>query len=105
MESLFNKYGDKTIFFSRFIPLVRHLISISAGIGEMKPGQLILYTAIGAAMWNSILAYAGFKQESHWNELRHYDQTIDSIVAVMLLAGLGYFVYNHIKRLKDSKAW
>ncbi len=103
-ERFFNRYGDKTIFFSRFIPVVRHLISIPAGVGEMKPGKFILYTAIGAGMWNSILAYAGFKLKSHWNELRQYGQAIDWIVAVLLLAGLGYFVYRHLKRLKETKA-
>ncbi len=101
-EKFFNKFGDKTIFFSRFIPVVRHLISIPAGIGEMKIGKFILYTAIGAGLWNSFLAYTGFRLKSHWENIRHYSQTIDFIVVFLLLVGLGYFVYRHLKRSKNQ---
>ncbi len=103
-EKFFRKYGDKTIFFSRFIPVVRHLISIPAGVGEMKVGKFLIYTAIGAGLWNSLLAYAGFRLKSHWNELRHYGQLVDWIVVVLMLAGLGYFIYCHVKRLKKNQA-
>jgi len=103
-ERFFNKYGDKTIFFSRFIPVIRHLISIPAGVGEMKLGKFILYTAIGAGIWNSSLAYIGFRLKSHWDEIRHYSQSIDIVVVAGLLIGLGFFVYRHIKRLRNQKA-
>lgn len=98
-EKFFNKYGDKTIFFSRFIPVVRHLISIPAGIGEMKLGKFLIYTAIGAGIWNSFLAYAGFRLKSHWETIRHYSQIMDIVVVVFLIFGLGYFIYRHLKRL------
>ncbi len=103
-ERFFTRYGDKTIFFSRFIPVIRHLISIPAGVGEMKPGKFMLYTVVGAGLWNFFLAYAGFRLKSHWNEIRQYGQTIDWIVVVILLAGLAYFIYRHVKRLKETKA-
>ncbi len=102
-ERFFSKYGDKTIFFSRFIPVVRHLISIPAGAGEMKAGKFILYTAVGAGLWNSFLAYAGFRLKSHWNEIRHYGQIVDWVVVLLLLAGLAYFVYRHVRRLKRNR--
>ncbi len=97
-ERFFNKYGDKTIFFSRFIPVVRHLISIPAGIGEMKFGKFILYTAIGAGLWNSLLAYAGFRLRSHWEAIRHYSQIMDIVAVVGLVAAIGYFIYGHLRR-------
>jgi len=101
-EKFFRKFGDKTIFFSRFIPVVRHLISIPAGVGEMKLGKFILYTAIGAGLWNSLLAYAGYRLRSQWESIRHYTQAIDIVVVLLLLAGLAYFVYRHIKRLNSK---
>ncbi len=100
-EKFFNKYGDKTIFFSRFIPVVRHLISIPAGIGEMKIGKFIIYTAVGAGLWNGFLAYAGFRLKSQWETIRHYTQTMDIIVVALLIIGLGYFIYRHLKRRHD----
>ncbi len=102
-ERFFGKYGDKTIFFSRFIPVVRHLISIPAGIGEMKLGKFIIYTAIGAGLWNSLLAYAGFRLKSQWESIRHYTQTMDIVVVMLLILGLGYFVYRHLKRSRMEK--
>ena len=102
-EKFFTKYGDKTIFFSRFIPVVRHLISIPAGIGEMKIGKFLIYTAIGAGLWNSFLAYAGFRLKSHWETIRHYSQIMDIVVAALLLLGIGYFVYRHLKRRNSKK--
>lgn len=103
-ERFFNKLGDKTIFFSRFIPVIRHLISIPAGVGEMKFGKFVLYTAIGAGLWNSFLAYAGFRLKSHWEEIRHYSQTIDIVVGLLLLIGLAYFLYRHLKRLRNKES-
>lgn len=103
-ERFFRKYGDKTIFFSRFIPVVRHLISIPAGVGEMNVGKFTLYTAVGAGIWNTILAYAGFRLKSHWDELRPYGQIVDWVVVIILLAGVGYFVYRHLNRLKKRQA-
>ncbi len=102
-EKFFNKYGDKTIFFSRFIPVVRHLISIPAGVGEMTIGKFILYTAIGAGLWNSFLAYAGFRLKSHWEAIRQYSQIIDIVVGAFLVAAFSYFVYRHLKRFGSKK--
>ena len=55
----FHHYGSVTIFFSRFIPVVRHLISIPAGMSRMKMSRFLLFTALGAALWNTSLAYLG----------------------------------------------
>jgi membrane protein DedA with SNARE-associated domain len=102
-ERFFGKYGDKTIFFSRFIPVVRHLISIPAGVGEMKLGKFILYTTLGAGIWNSFLAYAGFRLRSQWETIRQYSQVMDIIIVILLILGLAYFIYRHIKRLNGRK--
>lgn len=103
-ERFFNRYGEKTIFISRFIPVVRHLISIPAGIGEMKIGKFVLYTALGAGIWNALLAYAGFRLKSHWDELRHYTRTTDIVVAAALLILVAYFVWRHVRRLKERRS-
>ncbi len=103
-ERFFSKYGDKTIFFSRFIPVVRHLISIPAGAGEMKIGKFVVYTALGAGLWNSFLAFAGFKLKSHWEEIRQYSQVVDIVVVAVLIIGVAYFAFIHIKRVKNKRS-
>ncbi|MEM4267095.1 MAG: DedA family protein, partial [Candidatus Nanoarchaeia archaeon] len=60
-ENWFKKHGEKTIFFSRFIPAVRHVISIPAGTGKMNLAKFSIYTFAGSLIWNSILIYAGIK--------------------------------------------
>ncbi|MFH1207612.1 MAG: DedA family protein [Patescibacteria group bacterium] len=92
-ERFFQKYGDKTIFFSRFIPVVRHLISIPAGIGRMGLKKFILYTIIGAAIWNSFLAYLGYLLGSNWGVIRRYSEIIDIIIIIAILAAIWYFIY------------
>lgn len=101
-EKFFGKYGDKTIFVSRFIPVVRHLISLPAGAGEMKITKFALYTTLGAAMWNSFLAYAGFRLRSHWEEIRRYSQLVDAVVVVILIAGVVYLVYRQMRQSKGT---
>jgi membrane protein DedA with SNARE-associated domain len=99
-ERFFNKYGSPTIFVSRFIPVVRHLISIPAGTGKMRLLPFVIYTVVGAGLWNSFLTVAGYYLRQKWSALMKYSHIID-IVVVMLLIGLfGFFIYKHLKRVQ-----
>lgn len=89
-EKYFNKRGDLTIFISRFIPVVRHLISIPAGMGKMKLFKFTVYTIIGAGLWNSFLAYVGIKLKENWEEVLKYSSVIDIAVVAILLVILLY---------------
>lgn len=59
-EEWFEKKGAVATFFGRLVPAVRQLISIPAGISRMNLGKFITYTALGAAVWNGILASIGY---------------------------------------------
>jgi membrane protein DedA with SNARE-associated domain len=97
-ERFFNKYGEATIFISRFIPVVRHLISIPAGFARMDFMRFYLFTALGAGLWNSFLAFAGFYLKNNWEAVMKFSKYIDIAVLVLLVALVGYFIYKHIKR-------
>ncbi len=94
----FRKYGDITIFISRFIPVIRHLISIPAGFAEMNIYKFVLFTAIGAAMWNSFLCISGFYLRSNWETVMKYSKFVDVLVLLVLIGLLTYYIYRHVKK-------
>jgi membrane protein DedA with SNARE-associated domain len=102
-ENFFNKKGEATIFFCRFIPVVRHFISIPAGMGKMNLGKFILYTTIGAALWNTILTIAGFYLQKNWAIILKYREPIDLGVIVLLVLVFGYFGIKFYKNRRKKK--
>jgi len=101
-EDWFDRQGEKTIFISRFVPVVRHFISIPAGIGRMNLGKFCLYTVLGAAPWNAFLTYLGFVLGENWREVRHYSEYLSIAVALLLTAGTVYFFVHHIRDKQKS---
>ena len=97
-ERWFSRKGEVTIFIGRFIPVVRHVISIPAGIGKMNLRRFIIYTIIGAGIWNLFLAYVGFLLGSNWTIIKQYFDYISwTIFGLIILIGL-YFLIRAIKR-------
>jgi membrane protein DedA with SNARE-associated domain len=93
-ERFFGGRGSAVaVFVSRFIPVVRHLISIPAGVGKMKLGPFLLLTAVGATLWNSFLLYCGMKLREHWPVVQKYSHQVDIVVVAALVAALGCFYW------------
>ena len=59
-EQFFNDHGVVATLTGRLLPGIRHLISIPAGLSKMKFWKFILYTTLGAGLWNCILALLGW---------------------------------------------
>lgn len=95
-HNYFKKHGEKTIFISRFIPVIRHLISIPAGIAEMDLKKFLLYTFLGGLIWNTFLAYLGFQLGKNWEIVHEYTRPISYFMVVIILAGVCYFIYKHL---------
>jgi len=100
-EEWFNKRGELTIFLARLIPVIRHLISLIAGIGKMNVKKFTVYTIIGAALWNAILAYLGFILGQHWEEVNQYTDQISIVIVVLIIVFAIYFIYRHLKKRKN----
>jgi len=97
-DRFFQRRGSLTILVSRFIPIVRHLISIPAGMASMKLVPFCVFTIIGAGLWNAFLAWCGFVLKSNWTVVMRYSHWID-IGVVVLLAGLVVlYVARHLLR-------
>lgn len=97
-ENFFRRHGQKTIFFSRFIPIVRHFISLPAGAAKMNIWIFLVYTVIGASMWNAFLTYLGYRLGSNWSEIRTYSEKLDIVVAALLVIGIGYVIYKNKRK-------
>ncbi len=59
-DKWFEKYGDKSVLLGRLIPGIRELVSIPAGIFNMKPIKFLLFTLIGSCAWSILLTAAGY---------------------------------------------
>ncbi len=102
-QHFFDKNGQITILISRFIPIVRHLISIPAGFGKMNLLKFSVYTVIGAGLWNAFLAYVGFKLKSNWAEVMKYSHIIDLVVVGILGVLVLYYFYKIYRSLSNRK--
>jgi membrane protein DedA with SNARE-associated domain len=97
-ERFFKKYGEATIFICRFIPVVRHLISIPAGTGRMNLLKFSIYTIAGAGMWNAFLAVCGYHLRKNWETVMQYSHYVDIAVLALLVLGVAYFIKKHLQR-------
>lgn len=84
----FNKYGDWVIFFLRFSPLLRTIISLPAGLAHMRLGRFLFFTFAGSLIWNAALI-AGAQWLSQWLE-RSQDVLGWGIIGLTCLAIAAY---------------
>ena len=103
-EHFFGKYGGITVFVCRFIPVVRHFISIPAGMGRMKLVTFLIYTIIGASIWNMFLAWAGMKLRENWTSLRPYFHYVDLAILYGAVIVIIWFFWTQIRLRMNSRA-
>lgn len=100
-EAYFIKHGRSSTFIGRLVPGVRHLISIPAGLAKMNIRDFILYTFIGSALWNSILAVLGYFFYSQKELLNKY---FHELSLILLAVGILFVIYLIIRaRKKNNK--
>lgn len=93
----FERRGEITILIARFIPVVRHFISIPAGVARMSPWRFTLYTLIGGSAWNCILLWAGMELRERWELIQQYTHELDLVVALLLLAALAWWIRQRLQ--------
>lgn len=96
-EDYFNDHGKVSTFVGRLIPGIRQLISIPAGLSKMNFGQFLLYTFLGASIWNIVLALLGYIAHGQMDLIHAYSHELS--IAIMALLGI-VVVYFVVKRLK-----
>ncbi|HVL87085.1 MAG TPA: DedA family protein [Candidatus Thermoplasmatota archaeon] len=97
-EELFARYGGAVVFVGRFLPVVRHLISIPAGMGRMPLPRFVAFTLLGATAWNCILLVVGMTLRSEWHVVRAGYAWVDYAVVAALAALVVWWVVSHRRR-------
>ena len=103
-EKFFNKHGVIATFIGRLVTVVRQLISIPAGLAKMNIVKFIAYTALGAGIWNAVLAALGWYLESVVPEeelistVTEYSDIIGYAIVALVVLGLGYIIYKGVKK-------
>lgn len=98
-EQWFNKYGPGVIFSARFIPVVRHAISIPAGIAKMSFIKFTLYTIAAIIPWTIFFLYLGMALGENWAGIKDVARPyIIPVAVIALIAGIIYFIWTKRKK-------
>ncbi|MDE7438735.1 MAG: DedA family protein [Muribaculaceae bacterium] len=106
-EQYFDKHGAVSTFVGRLIPAIRQLISIPAGISRMNVAQFALFTALGALVWNSVLAALGYWLSLHvspdmlFEKIEEYNKYLTWAGYGLLLLCLLYILYHAFRKKQD----
>jgi membrane protein DedA with SNARE-associated domain len=102
-EDWFRKRGAWTVFGARFVPVVRSVISLPAGLFKMPVPSFLLFTATGCVVWNAVLIYAGFAAGALWQSVvgNSFSLFVNFVLAAFALVAVTYLVYYALGR----RAW
>lgn len=101
-EDYFNNHGKVSTFVGRLIPGIRQLISIPAGLARMHFGSFLLYTFLGAFLWNSVLALLGYIAHGQADLINRYSHELSVIILALLAIPVVYFVVKKVVKTKKS---
>lgn len=106
-EEYFRKHGAASTIFGRLVPAVRQLISIPAGLAGMHVGKFLLYTTIGAGVWNTVLATIGWGiykytdyKTTHdvYQQAVQYSHEIGCVILALAVVVVAFIAYKGIKK-------
>src|SRR5699024_716717 len=99
-----DRHGCKAIFFGRFVPGIRSLISIPAGLYAMPIGMFTLLTAAGSAIWNSVFVTIGYYMGSNWTVIEPYTDIFSDVVYAAVALVVAVFVVRLILRERRRRS-
>ncbi|WP_405102804.1 DedA family protein [Oceanobacillus sp. FSL H7-0719] len=102
-DAWFDKYGYWTVFFCRMVPLIRSLISIPAGMSNMRFSIFLLLTTIGTLIWNILLISVGVVLGANWENILGFMDVYSNIVYVLIAITVVVVIYLYIRMRKKRK--
>ncbi len=94
----FKTNGKKSIFFGRFVPIIRSFISIPAGLSNMDIKLFVILTTIGSLIWNTIFIFIGYFLKDKWEIITTFFENYSFIIFLVFIG-----IYFIIKRIKARK--
>lgn len=95
----FERHGEIIIFLGRFIPLVRSLISLPAGMNRMPLGRFVLFTVLGSGLWNGLMGYIGVILGENWTKLLVFVKQYELLMLIALVVVAAFFVLKRVAQL------
>lgn len=102
-DAWFDKRGEKCVFFCRFVPIVRSLISIPAGMSEMNIPKFLIYTTIGSLIWNSVLVILGGIVGDNWEVIVNIFDTYSNVALILLIILFFGFIFWFYKKKRKKQ--
>ncbi len=100
----FEKHGNKIVFFGRFIPLIRSVISFPAGAARMKFPIFSIYTILGSLLYATALCLGGYYMGENWTVIAGYINQYESIVLALLSIAILIYIWRGMREvIKNSK--
>jgi membrane protein DedA with SNARE-associated domain len=87
-EAFFAKHGKKTILIGRFLPVIRHVISVPAGIARMPLRGFFLQTFLGSTIWGGVLILLGYYVGANWETFAKTLKRVDLLIGAILVLAL-----------------
>src|SRR5699024_10041020 len=103
-DAWFERYNVWTVFFCRFIPLIRSLISIPAWMSDMSLGLFVVFATIGRLIWNTIVIYLGSIVGAQWETIVHYMDIYSNIAYAIIALAIILVAVWYIRRVKKTKS-
>lgn len=102
-EAFFAKHGKKTILIARFVPVIRHVISVPAGIARMPLRGFFLQTFLGSTIWGGALILLGYYVGANWETFAKNLKRVDLLIGGILVLALVAFAVRFVVRRRREQ--
>lgn len=99
-EKYFDKHGKSSTLIGRLVPAVRQLISIPAGLAKMNIVTFLTFTALGAGIWNTILAVLGYIAAGQSDLIDKYSHELSYILIGLGILFVAYLIFKAVRKKK-----
>jgi len=102
VDTWFAKWGDKIVFISQLLPVVRTFVSLPAGILKTNFPKFILYTFTGAFIWCFALAWFSSLLGPEWEKISDYIHEFEIVIFILFILALAYIIFKRLYRLRKK---